>query len=158
MMVQDPTHKNNRDVDSIFDRARQFGAREGIEAPPAPSNRGAFSGQGQTLSGAVPQQGQTPSAPSPPIFHTITFWRNGFIVDYGPLRRLDDPANALFLASINKTEGPRELEPADRNTPVHVNLVKKDEKFQVWCGKFVSSVTITKLMIFRVFVQAVMTC
>ncbi|CAM6082170.1 unnamed protein product [Calypogeia fissa] len=98
MMVQDPTHKNNRDVDSIFDRARQIGARERIEAPPAPSNRGAFSGQGRTLSGAVPQQGQTPSAPSPPVFHTITFWRNGFTVDDGPLRRLDDPANAPFLA------------------------------------------------------------
>jgi UBX domain-containing protein 1 len=100
MMVQDPTHKNNRDVDSIFDRARQFGAREGIEAPPAPSNRGAFSGQGRTLSGAVPEQGPTPSAPAPPtpVFHTITFWRNGFTVDDGPLRRLDDPANAPFLA------------------------------------------------------------
>lgn len=35
------------------------------------------------------------------------------------------------MQSINKTECPRELEPADRNTPVHVNLVKKDEEWQV---------------------------
>ncbi|PRQ31170.1 putative aspartic peptidase A1 family, SEP domain, xylanase inhibitor [Rosa chinensis] len=39
------------------------------------------------------------AAPQPPesINHTITFWRNGFSIDDGPLRRLDDPANAAFL-------------------------------------------------------------
>ncbi|PWA41177.1 serine/threonine protein phosphatase 2A 55 kDa regulatory subunit B prime gamma [Artemisia annua] len=29
--------------------------------------------------------------------HTITFWTNGFTVNDGPLRRLDDPQNAYFL-------------------------------------------------------------
>ena len=38
----------------------------------------------------------------------------------------------LFLQSINKGECPRELEPADRSTQVHVNLVKKDEEWEVF--------------------------
>jgi len=37
----------------------------------------------------------------------------------------------LCLQSIKKGECPRELEPADRGTQVHVNLVKKDEEWEV---------------------------
>ncbi|CAI9760255.1 unnamed protein product [Fraxinus pennsylvanica] len=45
----------------------------------------------------------------------------------GPLRRLDDPENAPFLESIRKSECPKELEPADRRSSVHINLVRKDK-------------------------------
>eukprot|EP00850_Spirogloea_muscicola_P003667 SM000015S01167 [mRNA] locus=s15:124868:126493:- [translate_table: standard] len=83
-------------------------------------------------------------AAAAPAFHTIAFWRNGFTVDDGPLRGLTDPANVPFLevpkspsqpsamaaTSINRGECPRELEPAERSTPVHVNLVKKDEDWE----------------------------
>jgi UBX domain-containing protein 1 len=140
MMVQEPS-RGQRDVDALFNRVRQSGsAREGpLEpSPAAPSNRGVFSGTARTLAGEPRQQEQaagatpvtgTPQAPQP-VLHVITFWRNGFTVGDGPLRRLDDPANAPFLDSINKAECPRELEPADRNTPVHVNLVRKEEDWQ----------------------------
>lgn len=42
------------------------------------------------------------SAPSHPevVSHNITFWRNGFTIDDGPLRRFDDPANASFMEVI----------------------------------------------------------
>lgn len=110
MMVQDPTKRGPRDVDAIFDRVRQFGAQEGRAEPlqpPSSSNRGAFAGPSRTLNGE-PQQPAQPAptvspagpgtrAPAEPVFHTITFWRNGFTVDDGPLRRLDDPANEPFL-------------------------------------------------------------
>lgn len=43
--------------------------------------------------------------------HTITFWRNGFTVDDGPLRRLEDPANAPFL----------NVRQAKRSCPKHCN-------------------------------------
>ena len=31
---------------------------------------------------------------------TITFWKNGFSVDDGPIRKIDDPTNKEFLGSV----------------------------------------------------------
>lgn len=134
MMVQDP-QKGNR-VDAIFEQARRMGAQQG---PPEPSqarsnSRNTFTGMGRTLAGEPTQQGRegaeqrtTPPQQPGPVIRNITFWRNGFTVDDGPLRRLDDPANAEFLRSIGKSECPKELEPQDRGTPVHVNLMRRDD-------------------------------
>eukprot|EP00301_Raphidiophrys_heterophryoidea_P006518 c12625_g1_i4.p1 GENE.c12625_g1_i4~~c12625_g1_i4.p1 ORF type:complete len:775 (+),score=144.09 c12625_g1_i4:436-2760(+) len=41
--------------------------------------------------------------------HTITWWKNGFAVDNGPLRRYKDPANQEFLQCIQKRVAPPEL-------------------------------------------------
>lgn len=71
---------------------------------PAPST--AFTGHGNTLSG---QSVQGASVPKPPEEHTITFYQNGFTVDDGPLRSADDPANAAFLAAVNRGQMPAEL-------------------------------------------------
>jgi UBX domain-containing protein 1 len=40
---------------------------------------------------------------------TITMYRDGFQVDDGPYRRLDDPANAEFLRSLAMGRTPKEL-------------------------------------------------
>lgn len=40
---------------------------------------------------------------------TITMYANGFMVDDGPYRRLDDPANADFLTSLARGQTPSEL-------------------------------------------------
>lgn len=110
MMVQDPTKRGTRDVDALFDRARRFGAEEGRAEslqPPSSSSRRAFAGSSRTLNGepqqpeqsapTVSPEGPGTHVPAEPVFHTITFWRNGFTVDDGHLRRLDDPANEPFL-------------------------------------------------------------
>lgn len=127
MLVQDPTKVN--DVDALFDQARQAGAVEGPadHLRPSSSSR-SFTGTARLLSGET-----ISSAPQQPeaVTHNITFWSNGFTVDDGPLRMLDDPENASFLESIRNSECPKELEPADRKTAVHVSLTRKEENCPV---------------------------
>ncbi|WOG82465.1 hypothetical protein DCAR_0101629 [Daucus carota subsp. sativus] len=127
MLVQDPSKGN--DVDALFDQARQAGGVEGHgdHLQPSSSSR-SFSGTARRLTGET-----ITTAPSHPetVTHTITFWTNGFTIDDGPLRRIDDPENASFLESIRKSECPQELAPADRRTVVHVNLVKKEQECPV---------------------------
>ena len=93
MLVQDPTKGN--DVDAIFNQARELGAVEGPleQVGPSSSSR-SFTGTGRLLSGetvqAAPQQPES-------VVHNIVFWSNGFTVNDGPLRSLDDPENASLL-------------------------------------------------------------
>ncbi|ERN00126.1 plant UBX domain-containing protein 4 isoform X2 [Amborella trichopoda] len=126
MLVQDPT-KGGDDVDAIFDQARRLGALDGPvdQLRPSSSSR-SFTGTARLLTGETVQ-----TAPLPPesVVHNITFWSNGFTVDDGPLRSLNDPQNASFLESIRNSECPKELEPADRRTTVHVNLSRRNEDY-----------------------------
>lgn len=95
MLVQDPSKGN--DVDAIFDQARQLGAVQGPLENLQPSNSRSFTGTGRLLSGeTVPNASQQPES----VVHNIVFWINGFTVNDGPLRRLDDPENAPFLEVI----------------------------------------------------------
>ncbi|KAK1389067.1 Serine/threonine protein phosphatase 2A 55 kDa regulatory subunit B prime gamma [Heracleum sosnowskyi] len=126
MIVQDPSKGN--DVDALFDQARQAGVeRHGDHLQPSSSSRN-FTGTARLLSGET-----ISNAPSHPetVTHNITLWTNGFTVDDGPLRRMDDPENASFLESIRKSECPQELAPADRRTVVHVNLMRKEQECPV---------------------------
>ncbi|MED6144485.1 Plant UBX domain-containing protein 4 [Stylosanthes scabra] len=126
MLVQDPTKGN--DVDAIFNQARQLGAVERpldqLQEPPRSTS---FTGTGRLLSGETVQSAS--QQPPEAVVHNIVFWSNGFTVNDGPLRSLDDPENASFLESIKKSECPRELEPADRRSSVNVNLIRRNEKY-----------------------------
>ncbi|XP_074271998.1 plant UBX domain-containing protein 4-like [Silene latifolia] len=122
MLVQGPPKGN--DVDEIFNQARELGAIEGPLDNLRPSSSRSFTGTARTLTGdAVPAATQPPES----VVHNIIFWRNGFTINDGPIRSLDDPENASFLESIRKSDCPKELEPADRRTQVHVNLIRRDE-------------------------------
>jgi UBX domain-containing protein 1 len=47
----------------------------------------------------------------------------------GEPRSLEDPANKAFLESVSRGECPKELEPPSRDTPVNVNLLRRDEEY-----------------------------
>jgi hypothetical protein len=68
----------------------------------------AFMGSGYSLSGSAAAPVQR-NEDTKKIRHTITFWRNGFTVDDGPLRSVDDDANKSFLDDINKGRVPAEF-------------------------------------------------
>ncbi|KAJ0251162.1 Plant UBX domain-containing protein 5 [Hirschfeldia incana] len=128
MMVQDPN--KSKDADALFEQARLSAVDRPVE--PSRSASTSFTGASRMLSGeTVPSSPQQQQQDQPPqvVMHTITFWRNGFTVDDGPLRRFDDPQNATFMQSVVRSECPRELEPIDRKTRVHVNLLKRGDNY-----------------------------
>merc|ERR1719310_1353297 len=99
--------------------AQTVGEHEAAMGPPPSSS---FTGQGYSLSGASVDGG---AAPKPPEEHTITFWQNGFTVDDGPLRTAEDPANAAFLAAVNRGQMPAELIGEDGNAEGDVHIIDK---------------------------------
>jgi len=122
----------HRLVSAILDRARQqLGQPQVADAGSAARPSGAFHGTGYRLGDTespgsdayVPAGAPTP-ARTRIVTKTITFYRNGFIVDDGELRRLDDPAQAAFLADIHAGVVPRELEEPDLSE-LSVNLVDR---------------------------------
>jgi UBX domain-containing protein 1 len=77
--------------------------------------------------------------PSDEVRRTITMYRDGFVVDDGAYRRLDDPANADFLRSMAQGRTPAELVPESGDANVTVGLVDKRqeeyvEEFQSFSG------------------------
>lgn len=95
------------DPRKIMERARQNGA---VSASEHEQNRSrAFVGSGYALSGeggAAVVQNEDEKA----LKHSITFWKNGFSVDDGPLRDPTDPENKAFLSDINEGRVPREFQ------------------------------------------------
>jgi UBX domain-containing protein 1 len=99
MLVQDPSKGN--DVDAIFNQARQLGAVERpLDQPQEPPRSTSFTGTARLLSGGTVQTASSSQQPES-VVHNIVFWSNGFTVNDGPLRRLDDPANASFLEVLS---------------------------------------------------------
>lgn len=135
-MIQDPRDQNNpandrRLAEAILERARQRGnERQDDEDRERFSENQRFTGAGYRLgdTGAPP-----PSAPTTVgrrnVTRTITFYDNGFVVDEGPLRAYEDPANAAFLADVNRGVVPREME-APGVGDVSITLL--DKKGQVY--------------------------
>ena len=58
------------------------------------------------MKGAASQAGSEDTGV--PMGQKITLYANGFTVDDGPFRALDDPANAAFVASMNQGAASRQ--------------------------------------------------
>lgn len=127
MLVEDP-FKGKPDIDALFERVRELSSLEESNEPLDASSSKNFPGTGKRISGesvsSPPQQPEN-------IVHDLVFWKNGFTVGGGPLRRYEDPENAHFLESLKKSECPRELEPSNKNSTVQVSLMRRNEYYQV---------------------------
>jgi UBX domain-containing protein 1 len=87
------------------------------------------------------QQASAEDAAGAESRRTITMYRDGFTIDDGPYRRLDDSANADFLRSLATGQTPRELAEEARATgdDVTIGLVDKrtedyEETFRSFSG------------------------
>lgn len=111
--------QNVIDPKKIMEAAQQNGAVSAAQHEGGRSR--AFMGSGYSMQGdsAAPVERNEDKEK---IRHTITFWSNGFSIDDGPLRALDDEANAAFLNDINNGRVPAEF--AGEQDP-YVSLINK---------------------------------
>ncbi|KAI9028346.1 hypothetical protein CLU79DRAFT_880022 [Phycomyces nitens] len=128
----------DEDHENFFAGGEKSGGAGHDEDHEAESSRPSyFSGSGYTLgSDETPsQQVGTPDTSSneasqAPITRYLTFWRNGFSVDDGPLFRYDDPANEAMLSAINSGRAPLSLLNVQHGQAVDVRVAKRqDEDF-----------------------------
>ena len=69
---------------------------ESMEEPVVPTPQSAAAASAATAARGGPRQ------PEEELNHTLTFWRNGFSVDDGPLRSMEDPNNIAFLQQLRE--------------------------------------------------------
>jgi UBX domain-containing protein 1 len=68
----------------------------------------------------------TPSAPSEEAaVREITFWREGFSIQDGPLMRYDDPANSEILNAINSGNAPPSVLNVQVGQPVELRVSRR---------------------------------
>jgi len=110
---------NNRFVGGIG--AQGGGSGLAVEPNNSENNNGRPSSSSDSIFNIAESAGPDDDASSnsregETIRRTITMYANGFIIDDGPYRRLDDPENASFLTSLARGQTPTELLPgADGN-------------------------------------------
>eukprot|EP00555_Chaetoceros_dichaeta_P004860 CAMPEP_0198258582 /NCGR_PEP_ID=MMETSP1447-20131203/7962_1 /TAXON_ID=420782 /ORGANISM="Chaetoceros dichaeta, Strain CCMP1751" /LENGTH=286 /DNA_ID=CAMNT_0043945733 /DNA_START=104 /DNA_END=964 /DNA_ORIENTATION=- len=92
-----PRDENNRYVGGVSAR----GGGSGLAVTPNPDHASILDNIHATAS--------APESSDAPIERRITMYRSGFIIDDGPYRRLDDPANSEFLRSLARGMTPQEL-------------------------------------------------
>ncbi|KAG0055530.1 hypothetical protein BGZ83_008275 [Gryganskiella cystojenkinii] len=141
VMVQGPPGKKdpNALVEDILKKAAKGGAREPTPEP-APK-KSYFTGSGNRLGSEDESAGSTPvrapqapvrSTPSPEALESVTrnltFWRNGYSLEDGPLMSYDDPANREFLDAINRGQAPLKFLNIKPGQPVEMRVAKRMEE------------------------------
>jgi len=147
LAVQNPGEASARKggdlIQDILKRAAEGGQRRRQEEQEAPPPR-RFTGSGHTLgnedndSVEVPDPNASAPRPRASVIRTLTFWRDGFSVEDGPLMRYDDPANREILQAIENGRAPLSLMNVEPGQPADVNVFKRlDEDYIPPKKKFV---------------------
>ncbi|KAF8475980.1 hypothetical protein BDZ91DRAFT_689772 [Kalaharituber pfeilii] len=120
-------------IHNILNKAKGEAQRRQAESTPGPS-KPRFSGVGQTL-GSEDTPSVTVSDPSarqpraPEIVsRSLTFWRNGFSIEDGPLMRYDDPNNQEILRAIQSGRAPTHLMGVQQGQQADVHVFKRLEE------------------------------
>ncbi|KAF9306926.1 hypothetical protein BGZ74_002017 [Mortierella antarctica] len=142
VMLQGPPGKKdpNALVEDILKKAAK-GGQAPEEAPQPQPKKSYFTGSGNRLgsegessSSSAPVAPQTPtrSTPTPEALETVTrhltFWRNGYSLDDGPLMSYTDPANREFLDAINRGQAPIKYLNIKPGQPVEMRVAKRMEE------------------------------
>ncbi|RCH87516.1 hypothetical protein CU098_008886, partial [Rhizopus stolonifer] len=130
MVVQGPNKRagDNNLVDQILRKAAE-GGHASEEAPKKAQKKPSYTGTGYRLgSEDEPSTAVQPASPVAPVTRNLTFWRNGFSVDDGPLYAYADPANQEMLNAINTGRAPLSLLNVRHGQPVEVRVVKRQDE------------------------------
>ncbi|KAL1922539.1 uncharacterized protein VTP21DRAFT_10078 [Calcarisporiella thermophila] len=143
VVVQGPSSKKKplSLVDDIIQKAAKHGPAPEEEAQ-APKKANFFTGSGYKLGSEEVPSTMIPSASSSssrqtdedlsrPAVRYLTFWRNGFSIDDGPLLGYDDPKNQEFLNAINSGLAPTTLLNVQMGQQVDLRVARRmDEDYQ----------------------------
>jgi len=122
-----PPGSNNM-VREILRRAAQAPRSE----EPAPRN--AFFGSGHTLgsddvpSSFVPDPNAPPETEQETAIRYLTFWKNGFSIEDGPLMEYDNPENQRILTAINSGNAPPSYLNVQVGQPVELRVTRRVEE------------------------------
>ncbi|KAI9320134.1 SEP domain-containing protein [Dichotomocladium elegans] len=133
MVVQGP-NRDNDIVNQILKKAAERGSAP-EELSPTSKKPEFFKGTGYKL-GSEEEPSETVGTESveeedtdlQPVTRYLTFWRNGFSVDDGPLYRYDDPANQTMLTAINSGRAPLSLLNVRHGQPVDVRVARRQDE------------------------------
>lgn len=73
---------------------------------------------------------------TPNITKTVTLYSNGFRVNDGPLRKMDDPKNRQFIEALSKEEYPQEWEEESRKNGIRFQVALNDKRSEEYIEPF----------------------
>lgn len=140
LAVENPNRDRGNIIKDILRKAAEGGKAAPVdeEDEGQEQNRTTFGGAGYTLgSDEQPSTVIRPIEPIPgtrpeaPVDRVLTFWREGFSVEDGPLCRYDDPAHQETLRAINSGRAPLSILNVQHNQAVNVRVEKRmDEDYR----------------------------
>ncbi|KAG9288879.1 hypothetical protein G9A89_001255 [Geosiphon pyriformis] len=141
IFMQNPNAKASSSlVGDILKKAAEGGRghleEQNISAPPS---QPFFTGTGYTLGSEEEPSIEISNTPPPssepsfeePVVRHLTFWRDGFSIEDGPLMAYNDSANEDFLKAINSGRAPLSLLNVKQGQPVDMRVARKlDEDYK----------------------------